>query len=385
MRQFGSLYCRNDTEIVNFLEDFVSQRMCPEPSISKLRELVRNCENPQHRLLIYVRMFYWGYISYDEALIDLEKHLSTEKFNAFDAFERTEIATCLGPRLTSILSSIDISEAKRYRECSSKSDLSSEELPDDEIWCYKPPPTGFFSVVENIVLAKFLCKLHRKTFRLDADFDKWWRYPVGFDELFEDVFQTGFSLNMNVKYLTWDVARDIISRYDINTLHALSIFKLNEYKRIKYVLQNWLRKLGEEVSISKESAVYFIRGGDKLVFETMPTPTTVVEGDFDYILKKSDNFMVLSDDYMLANEFADRFGATKIVNITERKCRGYFVNDVSTRDDVRTIVKNYMILSTVRYSMSCPSSNLTNSAHWSNENLAPLDLRSTPLLRYVFL
>ena len=385
MRQFGNLYCKNDPEIVRFLEEFASQGMSSGLSICKLRELVRNSENPKNRLLIYVRMFFWGYIGYDEAIEDLEKHLSAENFNAFDAFERTEIATCLGPRLTSILSGIDIFDAKYYREFPAKSNSAAEVLIEDEIWRYIPPPTGFFSVIENIVLAKFLCKLHGKTFSLDTDFHKWWRYPVGFDELFGDVFSTDFLLTKSVKYLPWNVARETISRFDINTLHTLSEFKVTEYKRIKNALQNWLSTQGEKVKISKESAVYFIRGGDKLILETMPTPTTVVETDFDYVLKKSDNFMVLSDDYALANDFADRFGASKIVNMTERKCGGYFVNDVSTRDDVRTIITNYIILSSVRYSMSCPSSNLTNSAHWSNENLISLDLKSTPLLRYVFL
>ena len=63
---------------------------------------------------------------------------------------------------------------------------------------------------------------------------------------------------------------------------------------------------------------------------------------------------------------------------------GYYLARASD-DDVKAIVRNYLILASAKYSMSCPSSNLVNSAHWSNPILAEqLPLQSIPILRYIF-
>jgi|GEM_PF-4240200 len=386
MIQFGSMSCANDPEIVSFLERLVRKPEATQSTINKLRELIKTDENLQHRLLIYVRMVFWGYITADEAREDIANKISLVDFNSSSAFDRTEISSCLGPRLTTEIAKIDIQEAITYGDCFNAGYAVSQDYVGDEIWCYTPPATGFFSVVENIIIAKFLCAMHKKTFRLDTGYHKWWRYPVPFTDLFQNQFSTDVpSDTRQVKYLPWNIARDIVMKLDHTTLQALAMFKREEYAYVKNLLQNWLEGFNEKVVLPQESAVFFIRGGDKLVIETIPPPPQTISIDCELLLRKSEHFMVLSDDFEMAKSFSEKFGPSQISNITEDGLTGYFVNDRSSIANVRTIIRNYLILSSAKYSMSCPSSNLVNSAHWSNPGLKSIDLKSTPLQRYVFL
>ncbi len=388
MMQFGNAIYRDDlqsSEVMSFIAKFQAEIHPAEPAIHQLRKLVRTAPKPGRSLLVYARLLFWGYVSYDDALEDILGALSIENFNQLGAFERIEIATCFGPRLLSTLMSVEISYVRKYREFSDNLSINYQ-FDSDEVWCYTPPPTGLFSVVENILLAKYLCLLQRKSFKLDDDFHRWWRYPVHFNELFGSLFtDENIPTNRPIKYIQWNIVRDIMSTVNIDVLQAFANFKKEEYKKIRTRLANWLGNVGEDVKSYTESAVYFIRGGDKLVLETMPLPTHVIEKDFELLFKLSDCFMVLSDDYQLAQDFTKTFGSAKVENITEKTCNGYFVQNMSTIDDVRVIIKNYMIISSVKYSMSCPSSNLVNSAHWSNENLSSIYLSSTPLLKYAYL
>ena len=391
MLQFGNALYKNDhqsKEILEFIELIRIGEKLSTGEIEKIRALTTQTTYPRRSLLVYVRLFFWGYITYDEASLDLVNLLGPDTFKSFDAFERTEIVTCLGPRLASILTGIDISDLKNYGDgASNEISVDFNSRPEsDEIWCYTPPPTGFFSLIENILIAKFICRLQGKEFRLDKNFNSWWRYPVNFESIFPEFFKVDDKLNDRpVKYLQWEFARDLIKTVGHDVLKYFSKFKVEEYKKIRVALEKWLKLEGESVAVSAQSAVYFIRGGDKLALETVVPPEHVIEYDFNHIFKMSDHFMVLSDDYRMAEDFRIRYGKSKIDNITEKICAGYYANCMSTVDDVRRIIKNYMVIASVRYSMSCPSSNLVNAAHWSNNNLELLRLSSTPVLRYCYL
>ena len=391
MMQFGTALYKDDCqskEILEFIEIMKSGADLSTESIERIRKLTRQSASPGRSILVYARLFFWGFINYDEAIDDLTGSMDFESFNRLDAFERIEISSCLGPRLASKLTGIDITEARDYRDatCDDVNVDFAVDFESDEIWCYTPPPTGFFSVIENILIAKFICRLQRKTFRLDENFQNWWRYPVAFNAIFPNTFELhDSSTDRPVKYMQWKVAREIMKSAGHDVLKYFSKFKLDEYKKIKQKLAAWLNDQGDAVELSAQSAVYFIRGGDKLLLETVAPPDHVIENDFDQIFKFSDRFMVLSDDYQMAESFRHQYGASKIENITDRSCGGYYAMSTSSVEDVRRIVKNYLIIASVKYSMSCPSSNLVNSAHWSNQRLEMLHLSSTPILRYSYL
>lgn len=388
MLQFGSMSCRNDQVITEFLSKFCSESYSHQETTIELKRLIQDPQYFSHRFLIFVRMFFWGYLSYEDVLSETKNRLVKEDFDSFSIFDRTEISSCLGPRLTSDLYGIDFQTSIGYRNSFDSNFSISTEFDINEVWCYTPPPTGFFSIVENIVNAEFLCALYRKQFKLDLDFSKWWRYPVPFGDLFDVNYDSNRQTTITTpttRYLSWNVARDIVSKFNYQTTLALGNFKRAQYAKIKSRLQSWLNDFETVPTLPPESAIFFLRGGDKLLIETIPPPERTLVQDVQMLYKKSSDFMILSDDYDLAENFRKGFGKSLIHNITDSSRKGYFLHNPSTIEDVRTIVRNYLLLSSPKYSMSCPSSNIVNSAHWSNSQLVPTELASTPLARYTYL
>jgi hypothetical protein len=391
MMQFGAALYKDDsqnTEILEFIQIMKLGKKLPTEIIEKFRHLTRQSLQLGRSVLIYSRLYFWGYINFDEAVQDLSNLLGSENFHKLDAYERTEIASCLGPRLTSQLTGIDIKELIDYKITAQEEAVYNFpiEYESDEIWHYTPPPSGFFSIVENILIAKFICHMHRKIFRLDRNFQRWWRYPVPFNEIFPEMFERNYSsVEKPIRYMQWNVARDIMKNASYDVLKYYSKYKNEEYKKVKNQLKIWLNSQGESIKTSEHSAIFYIRGGDKLVLETINPPAHLIEEDFNQIFNISDHFMVLSDDFQLADDFRIKFGNSKIENITNNKYNGYFIADDSSVDEVQQIIKNYMVISSVKYSMSCPSSNLVNSAHWSNDRLQMIPLKSSPVSRYRYL
>jgi hypothetical protein len=389
MLQFGNAMYRHDTQndaIMALIKDFQARPESRPVLIEQLRALVKANPLPGRSAMVYARLMFWGYIPHERALDDLAAVLNLESFNRLGAFERIELASCLGPRLTVDLMSLTLDEAAQYCDFSGLHIQVQREYEADEVWVYSPPPTGFFSVIENIVLAQFLCKLYKKVFRLDDRVETWWRYPVHFQELFQGLFQPQVvGIDLPLKHIGWSTVREIFGSASPTVLQSYANFKREEFISVKNVLRDWLSGNGGELGNVSDTAIYYIRGGDKLVLETMMPPAHVVEKDFQCLFRNSARFLVLSDDYQLAQDFVQRFTASKLENITEPKFSGYFVQSNSI-DDVRAIVRNYVTLASVKYSMSCPSSNLVNVAHFSNSNLQSLvNLQSSPLLRYAYL
>jgi hypothetical protein len=389
MLQFGNAMYPHDAQngdIMALVKAFQLQPESRPALIEQLRALVKASPTPGRSLLVYARLTFWDRIPYALALDDLAMAINLEGFNRLGAFERIELACCLGPRLTSDLLKLSLEDAAQYRDFDRLHIQVQREYEADEVWVYSPPPTGFFSIIENIILAQFLCALQKKAFRLDERFELWWRYPVPFRDLFQGLFgPQPVASDKPVKYIGWNTVREIMASAGPSLLQAYANFKHEEYKAVKMVLRDWLSRNGGEVGDLSDAAIYYIRGGDKLVLETMVPPAHVVESDFGSLYRNSARFLVLSDDYQLAQEFVQRFAAPQLENITEQKFKGYFVQS-NTVDDVRAIARNYLTLASVKYSMSCPSSNLVNAAHFSNSKLQLLvNLNSTPLQKYGYL
>ena len=147
-----------------------------------------------------------------------------------------------------------------------------EKLITEDVWCYIPPPTGFFSVIENIIYAKFICKLNNKIFKLDMNHN-WWKYPVPFMEFMDSKLTLEYNLsNKTDYYLTWDVLRDALAKISPEQYEDLAEFKIDEYKKIKASLQNFHASLNRTTLGMQDGCVCYIRGGDKTLLDHSVEP-----------------------------------------------------------------------------------------------------------------
>ena len=229
MLQFGNALYRHDVQnaaIMALIKAFQAQPEIRPALVEQLRALVRANPLPGRSAMVYARLMFWGYIPYELALADLAAVLNLESFNRLGAFERIELASCLGPRLTADLLRLSLDEAAQYRDFASLHIQVQSEYEADEVWVYSPPPTGFFSVIENIILAQFLCKLYKKAFRLNNSIETWWRYPVHFHELFQGLFKPHVAgADLPVKYVGWSTVREIFGSASPSVLQAYANFK----------------------------------------------------------------------------------------------------------------------------------------------------------------
>ena len=175
--------------------------------------------------------------------------------------------------------------------------LASQAL---DVWIYVPPPTGFFSVLENVVMAKFYCELHQKIFVLDATFN-WWVYPVNFFDIFDAQFNRVIPSNSKKIYqLNWETLRDVAKRMDVKVAKRFAKFKAKEFYKIRKQLTNYHQSNFNNGILKDYSCVVFIRGGDKTLYETVESPISLLLRDIANIRVSGQEFHILSDDFDLA-------------------------------------------------------------------------------------
>ena len=89
MMQFGTALYKDDCqskEILEFIEIMKSGADLSTESIDRIRKLTRQSASPGRSILVYARLFFWGFINYDQAIDDLTGSMDLESFNRLDAF-----------------------------------------------------------------------------------------------------------------------------------------------------------------------------------------------------------------------------------------------------------------------------------------------------------
>jgi hypothetical protein len=320
---------------------------------------------------ITARKYFWNVISHKEA-----KSLMPPSVPK-NFFMRQETVCCLGYELASKLYSISEDDFRFYQGYSLKPPKNFLKTTGAAI--YHPRDSGFFSVIENIIAAEFSAWVRGRALLIDTSYD-WWGYEESFQELFPSAFKTiSGGLNADgMRAVEFNGMRESIFNGPNEMLEDFYNFKIWKYQSVYDDLKNFYTK---SLPISDSSCVMFIRGGDKLAVETIPTPPIFLERDLKEAAKRVDDLYVLSDEYALANlvnELND-----DVMNITPKSCKGY-VHAYGNKISCEQIVKNYLTLVDCRESLSCPSANLVNAAHWTKTK--PLQSKhSFPVYRYALI
>ena len=392
MMQFGLVSYQDQPDYASslaFIEYYKRSREMDAMGRTLLHNALSKNSGIGKAVLMFARLYFWGQLDIDSVHKELANKITAENYQCADVFEKQELFDCLGQELLSQFIGTDFHFSDVFTGWESidyAMDLSNINPDPDIIWSYIPPPTGFFSVIENIVLAKFFCKINNKAFKLDQ-LHNWWRYPVPFLDLFSDYEKAEFNLNKKPEnYITWDVLRNYFRYINPANFDFLKKFKAQEYKKIKYALRSFLDQRSPQARPNPEDCVIFVRGGDKIQLETIEAPLTFLHEDISRLHNRRIDIRILSDDHVLAESLIRTLGLNNNANLTNKSRAGYHLHASHSMDDVYTIINNYLILGNARYSISCPSSNIVNSAHWSNrvleENFKP---RSLPSLRYLYL
>jgi len=389
MIQFGSV-TYNDTidyeKSIIFINEFKKYKKLTDINHQVIKDAVQTNPAIGKALLIYVRLFFWKMISLYDLISAIKDKVNYVNYNKLGIFEKNELECCLGHELMCAFLGQKIQPINELTNLKCLYIETEGFGSDEEVWTYIPPPTGFFSIIENIVYAKFFCKLQNKKFKLDI-LHNWWRYPIPFLDLFDVNLRKEFNLNLESDmHLTWDVLRYGMSKISQEEYRELGVFKLHEYRKIKNTLKNFYSTVKGTIEIDTESCVAYLRGGDKLVLETIHSPPELLHCDAFAMQALDVPILFLSDDFQLAEDTLQMYGNKSSKNITKSIFHGYHYGLNNSEEDFYAIIENYLILSSCNYSISCPSSNLVNSANWSNENLkTDFKLQSIPTYRYLYL
>jgi hypothetical protein len=199
----------------------------------------------------------------------------------------------------------------------------------------------------------------------------WWNYEEEFSAIFPYKVKYG-----NRPTISFEKMRDEIFHADIETMTQFHTFKQDSYKKI-YTSVNKFIDAGEW----SLPCIFFFRGGDKLLTETILPPDDIILADLKAVSRREERRYITSDDYELANKIMDM--DKDLINLTTKEQQGYH-HVAGQKVSCLPILRNYVLLANATESIACPSANLVNAAFWSREDkfIYPT---SNPVYRYALI
>ena len=295
---------------------------------------------------IDARMYLWGRMSEKEVLEKLPKELPK------NWFYRQEIVCCLGRHLAFKKYDIDEKEWELCRGLIHYKDSIYVDFTEKRELYYQPRNSGLFSVIENIIVAEFYAAQLNHHLVIVGD-GGWWNYDEEFSAIFPYKVKYGVKPNIN-----FEAMRNNIFNAELTTINQFYTFKQNAYKDI-------LRRVSKVVDVEDfPSCLFFFRGGDKLLTETILPPDDVILADIKAASRRHKMTYLTSDDGELAKKIAAMDDS--IISLVMDKKQGYH-HVPGQKISCIPILQNYVMLATCEESISCPSANLVNAAHWSRD------------------
>ena len=292
-------------------------------------------------------------------------------------FMRQEVVCCLGVEKAAEIHHIGLAGYKFYQGFL----LEAHKVPDfnnfDGAAVYQPRSSGFFSVIENIIAAGFCAWARGRALVIDGSYD-WWDYSVPFEKLFPTTFVVRTTPPKDTHAIEFNGMRETIFNADVGMMEDFYSYKKRMYQSVYRDLSAW--KGGQPPRLLSHAGVMYLRGGDKVQMETTwPTPHEHVIRSYKEMARRVERRMVLSDDCQLAENIVKYYGGE---NITDPSCKGYF-HKYGQKIDPTPIVENYLTLVEAHESLSCPSANLVNAAHWTRDR--PMQQTHNPVYRYALI
>jgi hypothetical protein len=300
---------------------------------------------------IAARQFFWGQLAWAD--LQLPEKLPPNIFYA------QEIVACLGMERACSFYNLSDEQYFFYLGFVDNDDPLPPYVPAG-VMVYQPRNSGFFSVIENLIVASFVARLSNKQLVVDNTY-QWWDYEQPFDDIFRNSFTLIDRLPNDVQAVHFDAMRDFIFGASEDYLLQFYKFKLMMYGKIERDIRRYYK--GELFNVERAGLV-FIRGGDKAYAEAPVQPYAHYMHDIDALARRCSRTVVLSDTYTVA---AYARAGTAAINITPIDHMGYH-HKYGEKVSCLPILKNYLALVDCLESVSCPSANLVNAAHWTRSN-----------------
>ena len=278
-------------------------------------------------------------------------------------FYQQEIVCCLGMELACAHYDLTVEEYHRYLGMPLSDSPHPTTLPHIPAgsMVYQPRNSGFFSVIENMIVAAYVARLNNKELLIDNTY-AWWDYKEPFDDIFRTTFKLVDRLPANPQAIHFESMREFIFTASPTQIDAFCQFKAQMYGKIEREIRRYYRD-GEAFPVL-DAGLIFMRGGDKLEAETILPPEDLLMKDIAALARRVPRRLVLSDDYVLAERIVDKDDA--VTNITPFGHRGYR-HRYGEKVSCLPILKNYLALIDCEESLACPSANLVNAANWTRD------------------
>jgi hypothetical protein len=343
--------------------------------------------------LINSRLALWGIIESHWA--QLACTFCEQNSNKMTYFELTEVASCA----SAILRRNDPLEcdfATFLKAISTEKEAKDlnffNEFENNKIH-YMPRRSGFFSTIENIINAAFYASNQNSMLALPPQ-NHWWPYPLDIANLLQMTplrSLISFDNQNPNRYITFDQPRQFI--------RGTSSEKLGKFARWKHLiysdmLEEIQRSLGpsmsQEILESIGQPVLFIRGGDKLDYETVQIPDPIV-GDMLNSVSccQAEKIAIISDSFELSKNMSKKFSNHPLKVLTPPSQTGYFHSKhMNSSEGTKIMLAYFCLIAQSPIPISDPSSNLVNAAHWAKFSplvIHPQDIRRySPITRHLF-
>jgi hypothetical protein len=332
-------------------------------SMDKLRELSHRYPLNDRLPAVAARLFFWGKCAW----ADIQPMLPRELPATF--FYKQEIVGCIG--FERAAREWGISEDKWQLLQGLDTEMHKGSLGAGSPVYYQPRSSGFFSVIENIIAAQTVAEMDGHQFYVDLS-GNWWNYHEPFDEVFPDAFQYG----SGTPQMSFDAFRKVWLQPSDLTALWLANAKCQAYD---YVMKD-LYQIGT-VAGMEEAGVIFVRGGDKLDFETIRPPTDMWFKELRWMARRCSSRIILSDDANMAEDVCNLDGYA--INGGDQLQGGYH-HLPGRKVSCLPIINNYLKMVEAKENMSCPSANIVNAAQWSRCDTENYSL-SNPVYRYLLI
>jgi hypothetical protein len=327
--------------------------------------------DPARLAAINARQYLWG----QAPLADLPPLHQVKNH-----FYKQEIVSCLGMELACDYYKLNIEQYHTYLGFLEGGDAHAITLPyiPDGSIIYQPRNSGFFSVIENMIVAAYVARINNKELLIDNTY-AWWDYKEPFDDIFRTTFTLVDRLPANPQAVHFESMREFIFTASPTHIDQFSQFKAQMYGKVEREINRYYK---DETYNVLDAGLIFLRGGDKLVAETVMPPMDLLMKDIAALARRVPRRLVLSDDYVLAERIVEKDDAVK--NITPFGHRGYH-HQYGEKVSCLPILKNYLALIECEESLACPSANLVNAANWTRYNSTFNFNTINPVYRYVLI